>query len=112
MIANKHIPREYMESSIEQRRALLAGIMDTDGYVDTRSRCDVLTVRPGLAEDYRELIASLGYKPVVAEKFKTCEGKLCGPYFEAQFTPHEIVFRLPRKVAPPAAAPAFTRAGP
>jgi deoxycytidine triphosphate deaminase len=97
--ANKHIPREYMESSIEQRRALLAGIMDTDGYVDSQSRCDVLSVRPGLAEDYRELIASLGYKPVVAEKFKRCEGKLCGPYFEVQFTPHEIVFRLPRKVA-------------
>ena len=27
-----------------RRRALLEGIMDTDGYVDTQGRCDVTTI--------------------------------------------------------------------
>jgi deoxycytidine triphosphate deaminase len=99
VMGDKHIPREYLEASVEQRRALLAGIMDTDGYVDVYSRCDVTTISRTLAEGYRELIASLGYKAVVAEKLATLYGKACGPYYEVQFTPHETVFRLPRKVA-------------
>jgi deoxycytidine triphosphate deaminase len=99
VLGNKHIPREYLESSVEQRRALLEGIMDTDGYVDAYSRCDVTTVSRRLAEDYRELIASLGYKPLVAEKLAKLYDKLCGLRYEVQFTPHERVFRLARKVA-------------
>jgi hypothetical protein len=99
LLGNKHIPREYLQSSVEQRRALLEGIMDTDGYVDIYSRCDVTTVSRRLAEDYGELIASLGYKPVVAEKVAKLYNKVCGPRYEVQFTPHERVFRLPRKLA-------------
>ncbi|HSO99758.1 MAG TPA: LAGLIDADG family homing endonuclease [Solirubrobacteraceae bacterium] len=99
VMGHKHIPRPYLESSVEQRRALLEGIMDTDGYVDVYSRCDVTTVSARLAEDYRELIASLGYKPVVAQKTATLYGKVCGMRYEVQFKPHERVFRLPRKVA-------------
>ena len=36
LLGNKHIPRDYLEGSVEQRRALLAGLMDTDGYIDKR----------------------------------------------------------------------------
>jgi deoxycytidine triphosphate deaminase len=99
VLGDKHIPREYLQSSVEQRRSLLEGIMDTDGYVDVYSRCDVTTVSQRLAAGYRELIASLGYKPMVAEKPATLYGKTCGTRYEVQFTPHERVFRLPRKVA-------------
>jgi deoxycytidine triphosphate deaminase len=99
LLGDKHIPRDYLESSMEQRQALLEGIMDTDGYVDVYSRCDVTTINPRLAEDYRELIASLGYKPVVAEKPAKLYGRICGTRYEVQFTPHEYVFRLPRKLA-------------
>ncbi len=99
MLGNKHIPREYLEASVEQRRALLAGIMDTNGCVDVQSRCDVVTGKRQLAEDYRELIAGLGFGPVVAEKHAKGDGEICGPYHEVQFTPHEVVFRLPQKVA-------------
>jgi deoxycytidine triphosphate deaminase len=99
LFGNKHIPREYLEASVEQRRALLEGIMDTDGYVDKYSRCDVTTISRRLADDYRELISSLGYKATVAEKLAKLYDKDCGTYFEVQFTPHEHVFRLPRKLA-------------
>jgi len=96
---HKRIPREYLESSVEQRRALLEGVMDTDGHVDACGRCDVATVNPRLADSYRELIASLGYKPVIAERPATRYGKRRGTRYEVQFTPHDYVFRLPSKLA-------------
>ena len=43
--------------------ALLEGLMDTDGYVDKLGRCDLTTVKEELAWQYRELIASLGFRP-------------------------------------------------
>jgi hypothetical protein len=99
LLGNKHIPRDYLEASVEQRTALLEGIMDTDGYVDVYSRCDVTTISRRLGDDYRELIASLGYKPVVAKKPAKLYGNACGTRYEVQFTPHKFVFRLPRKLA-------------
>jgi deoxycytidine triphosphate deaminase len=99
LLGNKHIPREYLQAGVEQRRDLLEGIMDADGYVDEHSRCDVTTISKRLAEDYRELIASLGHKPVVAAKLAKLYGRVCGTRYEVQFTPHEFVFRLPRKLA-------------
>lgn len=99
LLGNKRIPRDYLECSVEQRRALLEGIMDSNGYVDVYGRCDVTTISRRLAEDYRELIASLGYKPTLAEKRAKLYGRACGARHEVQFTPHEYVFRLPRKLA-------------
>lgn len=99
LLGNKHIPRKYMEADTGQRRALLEGLMDTDGYVDKWARCDLTTVEPGLAVQYRELIASLGYRPKTAKKRAVLNGRDCGPKYEVQFTPHNTVFRLPRKAA-------------
>ena len=33
VLGNKHIPPEYLRAAESQRRALLAGLLDTDGYV-------------------------------------------------------------------------------
>jgi hypothetical protein len=99
LLGNPHIPRDYLQSSVEQRGALLEGIMDTDGDVDVDSRCDVTTISRRLADDYAELVASLGYQPVIAQKTATLYGKVCGLRYEVQFTPHQRVFRLPRKIA-------------
>ena len=99
VLGNKHIPQEYLEASVQQRRALLEGLMDTDGYVDTLGRCDITTVDRKLAEQYAELIAGLGHRPVIATKTATLYGKVCGLRHEVTFTPREIVFRLPRKRA-------------
>jgi deoxycytidine triphosphate deaminase len=97
LLGNKRIPRIYLESCIQQRRALLEGLMDTDGYVDSLSRCDLTTTRCELAEDYRELIASLGFRPVIADKPARLYGRDCGRRYEVTFSPHRRVFRLPRK---------------
>ena len=97
VLGSKLIPRDYLEGSIEQRRALLQGLMDTDGYIDARGRCDLTTTSRRLAYQYRELLASLGLRPVIAEKPARLYGEDCGTRFEVTFTPLSLVFRLPRK---------------
>jgi deoxycytidine triphosphate deaminase len=99
LLGNKHVPRQYLEASIDQRRALLHGLMDTDGYVDSWGRCELTTVKRHLAEAYRELVASLGFRPVIAAKRAMLDGRDCGPKYDVTFTPDEPVFRLPRKLA-------------
>jgi deoxycytidine triphosphate deaminase len=99
LLGRKRIPHEYLESSAEQRQALLEGLMDTDGYVDNLGRCDITTTDRDLAEQYRELIASLGHRPVTATKTATLYGRVCGLRYEVQFRPKRPVFRLPRKLA-------------
>jgi hypothetical protein len=98
LLGAKRIPEEYLRSAVWQRRELLAGLMDSDGYVDVLGRCDLTTINPGLAVQYHELIASLGFKPVVATKTATLYGKVCGLRHEVTFTPDAPVFRLPRKL--------------
>ena len=99
LLGNERIPEEYLRSSIEQREALLQGLMDTAGYVDVYGRCELTTVREGLAEQCRELIASLGFRPKLACKRARSNGRDCGSAFEVQFTPDRPVFRLPGKLA-------------
>src|SRR3712207_157568 len=62
------IPVQYLRGSVAQRRALLAGLLDVASTVGSRG--DVrLTVTDGrLAEDARELIASLGHRVRMSTK--------------------------------------------
>jgi deoxycytidine triphosphate deaminase len=98
VLGHKTIPDDYLQGSVAQRQALLEGLMDTDGYVDQWGRCELTTVKPALAEQYRELVASLGFKPVISVKTATLNGKDCGLKYDVTFTPDEPVFRLPRKL--------------
>jgi hypothetical protein len=99
LLGHKHIPDLYLRASIEQREALLQGLMDTEGYVDRFGRCHLTTVKESLALQYCELVASLGFGPELARKRAVLDGRDCGPKFEVQFTPDRPVFRLPRKLA-------------
>ena len=58
---NKFIPQEYLWGSIEQRRELLYGLMDTDGCVEDKNRLSFSTTSKQLAEDFMFLCRSLGY---------------------------------------------------
>ena len=57
---NKHIPQDYLLSSLDQRKELLAGLIDTDGSVDKNGRVRIVTVMPNLAEEVKSLVLSLG----------------------------------------------------
>ncbi len=98
LLGAKRIPDEYMTASVRQRRALLAGLMDTDGYVDVLGHCELTTVKQKLADQYFELVASLGHRPKLAVKTAWLDGRDCGLKYEVCFTPSEDVFRLPRKL--------------
>jgi deoxycytidine triphosphate deaminase len=99
LLGRKHIPDIYLRAAVEQRHALLEGLMDTDGYVDRLGRCDLTTVSDSLAEGIYELVASLGFRPKTATKRAVLNGTDCGPKYEVQFTPDRPVFRLSRKRA-------------
>ncbi|MEV0593379.1 replicative DNA helicase [Nonomuraea cavernae] len=96
VLNNKHIPGEYLRASEEQRRALLAGLLDTDGYVNTSGTVQFAVTDRRLAEDAWELILSLGYKA-------NCTSKRVAGRSEASYTitfaPSDKVFRLERKNA-------------
>ena len=63
-LGSKRIPSVYLRASTSQRRALLRGLMDTDGTCGKRSRCAFTSSIQGLADDVYELLVSLGLKPM------------------------------------------------
>jgi len=57
----KFIPKDYLYTSHENRFALLQGLLDTDGYINTRGLFEYSTISNQLVEDFKELAWSLGY---------------------------------------------------
>lgn len=59
VLKNKHVPRQYLFGSIEQRQDLLHGLMDTDGTAGKGQSCFDNTNK-NLADSVEYLICSLG----------------------------------------------------
>lgn len=95
---SKFIPRDYLEDSIENRVALLQGLMDTDGSVDKKGRTAFYTVSEQLRDNVEELARSLGYKTTVI--VDTHKEKTTTFIISIQGEPQQKakLFRLPRKV--------------
>jgi replicative DNA helicase len=62
VVENRRIPQVYLRASRAQRRALLAGLLDTSGTVTADGRVTFRAADRELAEDVRELVVSLGYR--------------------------------------------------
>lgn len=65
---SKFIPEDYIKSSIENRYALVQGLMDTDGYIDASGKTEFCTISPGLRDGIRTILQSLGFTVTVSEK--------------------------------------------
>ncbi|MGC4813986.1 replicative DNA helicase [Micromonospora sp. DT228] len=94
---NKHIPGVYLRASEAQRRALLAGLMDTDGTVAPSGNLQYTSTSKRLADNVRELIVSLGYRCTVNVKpvrGRTPESSVA---YTLNFSTPDVVFRLRRK---------------
>lgn len=80
LLRNKHIPTVYKRASAEQRERLLAGLVDSDGYVEhATGRVEITTTRRALADDIAEVARSLGHRARVSEERAMPGGRDVGP---------------------------------
>ncbi|MBO3750258.1 replicative DNA helicase [Streptosporangiaceae bacterium NEAU-GS5] len=96
---NKHIPGAYLRASETQRRALLAGLLDTDGHVNASGTVVFAVTSERLAMDACELILSLGYQATLTTKPGQGRSESSSAGYAITFTPADKVFRLTRKAA-------------
>jgi predicted phage terminase large subunit-like protein len=99
LIYNKHIPVEYLTASLEQRKQLFYGLMDADGFCDTRGRCEYTSINKRLAEDVCILSRTLGYKTSILEGDATLNGRIISKKYRVCFSTNkgEKVFTLQRR---------------
>lgn len=64
----KFIPDAYLFASIDVRLDLVAGLIDTDGYIDDRGHISYTTVSEDLAKGFQHLVRSLGCKASITDK--------------------------------------------
>ncbi|TCB92019.1 replicative DNA helicase [Micromonospora zingiberis] len=97
VLNNKHIPQPYLRASEDQRRALLAGLLDTDGTAAPAGHVQYTTTSQRLAEDVYELIVSLGYRCSVNRKAVKGRRPESSVAYTLNFSTSDEVFRLTRK---------------
>lgn len=77
LLKNKHIPQDYMMSSLESKLQLLAGIIDTDGHVDRKKATITIGMaRKDLVEQIRLLAMSCGISCSAVKEKPTNMGTL------------------------------------
>lgn len=73
---DKFIPDAYLAGSVQQRWALLQGLVDTDGSIANSGMIEYPTTSRKLAEGVVELVQSLGGLATLKEREATGKGKL------------------------------------
>ena len=96
VLNNKHIPQIYLRASEKQRRELLKGLMDTDGYISKTGQAEFCNTNKNIADGVLELIYSLGMKASMRESRAKLYSKDCGPKYRITFYPTDV-FKLTRK---------------
>ena len=98
----ERIPEAYLLSSVQQRRDLLAGLMDTNGTVGPGRSVSYTSTQHRIAEQTQQLAHSLGY----AARLSRPNTRACGPsktrdqrpaQYTVTFATGDPVFRLDHK---------------
>ncbi|WP_223172218.1 DnaB-like helicase C-terminal domain-containing protein [Microbacterium sp. NIBRBAC000506063] len=98
VLGDKHVPAQYLRASSEQRRELLAGLMDTDGTVVRGvGSCQFAVTNKHLADTVYELIVSLGYKCGRTTKRVAGRSEASSTCYILNFSTVDDVFRMERK---------------
>ncbi|HEV7647172.1 MAG TPA: replicative DNA helicase [Actinophytocola sp.] len=98
VLGNKHIPDEYLRASERQRRALLAGLLDTDGTVTNGGSVSFAVTDERLAKDVYELVVGLGYRCSTTTRAVRGRSVATSTCYQLTFATDDEVFRLERKV--------------
>lgn len=80
LLNNKHIPIEYLTSSMEQRLQLLAGLIDSDGYM--RNYVEIMQKSKVLSEDIMLLANTCGFRAYINKVKKSCQNGFTGEYYK------------------------------
>jgi replicative DNA helicase len=97
VLGDKHVPVAYLRASEVQRRALLSGLMDTDGTVTTTGNLQFAVTCERLARDVLELVISLGYRCTLTTKRVRGRCEASSTCFTLNWTTDDRIFRLERK---------------
>lgn len=74
LLKNKHIPDEYLTSSIEQRWELVRGLLDSDGCFEAGSEILFYNTNKSIIDSLKKILGSLGCKYTQRKKI----GKIYG----------------------------------
>lgn len=107
VLNNKHIPMRLKRASYKQRLALLQGLMDTDGHIDSKGAAVFVNANATLAHDVAELARTFGYSVSVTSRVDD-RWDSRPTIYKVSFRPDTSspTFRMPRKAAkvrPPSA---------
>ena len=97
VLGDKHIPQRYLRASEGQRRALLAGLLDTDGTVAPSGTVQIAVTHRRLAMGIRELVTSLGYRSGLSTKRVRGRSEATSTAYTITFSCDDDVFELERK---------------
>ena len=98
LLRSKHIPEIYLMASVAQRRALLQGLIDTDGYVAPDGQVEFCSTNEELARHTLQLVRSLGVKASLIQGDATLDGRFISRKYRVMFYMAGAA-RLPRKAA-------------
>jgi hypothetical protein len=111
LLNNKHIPPIYLRASIEQRRELVRGLMDTDGTAaDGYNYCTFCNTNQKIIEGTLELLRSLGEITILYNRPSKLYTKLTGKTaYSINFSACSNPFNLTRKAERVNTTPFFRR---
>ena len=106
LINNKHIPLDYLRNNKQIRLGILAGLLDSDGYMGHGTGYDITQKNEQLLDDIIELVRSLGfsaYKSKVNKKCYNSKTQTIGIYYQCHIAGNyeqlkEIPILLHRKI--------------
>lgn len=96
---DKGIPEVYLTASVAQRKQLLAGLLDSDGFIGTTGLIEFCSSSPKLAEDFMRLVRSLGIRTSKRVSVTKHKGERKRDRTRFFFSPAFNPFQLPRKAA-------------
>jgi hypothetical protein len=102
LLNNKHIPTDYKINSEEVRLSVLAGLIDSDGYLDKKfNKLEITLKDEKLANDVIFITQSLGFHSILNECYKSAHKNHIGKYFRIYISGdiHKIPTKIDRKKA-------------